>query len=80
MIRELPDYIHDIRAAWEIVEKMNFSVIQITSTEWQAGRLEAEYGPDDGEIHYVDGHFSPDTGATAETAPIAICLAFLKVP
>lgn len=73
MVRwDVPDYCHDIKAAWEIVEKLR-------SDE----RLHIVVSPDgvyrysmvllfrDGSHADIDGH--------GQTAAMAICLAFLKL-
>ena len=71
--RDLPDYCHSIAAAWEIVdwvaEKGYEPVIMHSPREkWGVNFLEAPGDP-------------PETGysVNAKTAPMAICLAFLKL-
>lgn len=63
-----PDYCHDIKAAWEVVE-----LITKENERKQCGpivRLEH-----DGKWHFRIGHDI----VQADTAPMAICLAFLKL-
>ncbi len=62
-----PDYCHSIQAAWEMVDKMPPS--------WSLIRR------DDGK--FVCTFIGPkglDGGGAHNTAPMAICLAFLKLP
>lgn len=62
--QHIPDYCHSIAAAWEIVDKI---------PAWDLVAM-------DGEIQarlYLNGKTEM---ANADTAPMAICLAFLKVP
>lgn len=63
-----PDYCHSIQAAWEIVEmthKNGFTIrFSVARNTWIAGY--GDYGDD------------LDPQVEADTAPMAICLAFLK--
>lgn len=66
-----PDYVHEIEAAWEIIEhlktdEMGFS-LEFESKLWSVG-----IGP----VERNDAWTYED----ADTAPRAICLAFLKLP
>lgn len=70
---ELPDYCHSIAAAWEIVEKrkeFKRDFILMSSYEFPGWccRLTDMVN---GVLIKVEGH--------ADTAPLAICLAFLKL-
>lgn len=73
MIRELPNYCSDISAAWEIMEKQtnNFCVFR----DWDTGEWCVRY--DDGAFNTTRHDFE---FVAADTAPMAICLAFLKLP
>jgi hypothetical protein len=77
----LPEYCHSIEAAWEIVEKLRQS--------WRPGSLEIEATKYAFELHSTPtGFIALVTGPTwkqmtkaeAESAPMAICLLFLKLP
>lgn len=61
----------DIKAAWEIVEKHEFLVAKVEAG-WLAGTWDGRFF----DQHYVDtyGDFQE-----ADTAPMAICKAFLKL-
>lgn len=59
----LPDYCHSIEAAWEIVEKIPTFVIAKLSSGWAANPCPPGF----------------DFLVKADTAPMAICLAFLKL-
>lgn len=62
----MPDYCHSIEAAWEIVD-------------YQSGCMSLR----DLGLYWICEFFvSPEINVTqrADTAPMAICLAFLKVP
>jgi hypothetical protein len=71
-------YTTDIRAAWEIVEFVPHKVydqwfrLQRTSSGYQAGWYRAM-----GAYQESD---APVAEEEADTAPMAICLAFLKLP
>jgi hypothetical protein len=62
-------YSTDIRAAWEVVEKLTGGMIQFRLERTNSGRTYAKF---------VDCH-EPETvtGRSADTAPLAICLAAL---
>jgi len=64
-----PDYCHDIAAAWEIVEKVDYCYLfkcdGMFEWKWECKLTRRE---EDRKWY-----------ATADTAPKAICLAFLKV-
>jgi hypothetical protein len=60
---ELPDYCHDIAAAWEIMEKLEVAVIAKLSKGWACN-------PNPPGFDFL---------VKADTAPMAICLAFLKL-
>lgn len=65
----LPDYCHDIKAAWEIVDK--FEQFDLHKN-WDSGKWKCGIGTwDDGGKRQELISFS---------APMAICLAFLKLP
>lgn len=61
----LPDYCTSIAAAWEIMEKVKTISLVPTDKGWHAS-----------SGNCIDRM----TGCLADTAPMAICLAFLKCP
>lgn len=68
-VREnLPDYCHSIEAAWEVVEYC-----------LKLGPIDLD-GSDGVFRFFVFNDKGPDYCAEADTAPMAICLAFLKLP
>lgn len=73
MIRDLPDYCHSIDAAWEVVEFWLTSEIRFRTFEMKKNNASHWY------IQFTqenDGHIYD---SVADTAPMAICRAFLKV-
>lgn len=79
-----PDYCHSIEAAWEILEKKQIALVP-TNTGWFATSRDAVL--EEGEcleIWIPSGCATRDhcgclRCAIADTAPMAICLAFLKL-
>jgi len=71
--RIVPQYSTDVSAAWEVVEKLRQSGYQ-GGINWAISELGYECA-------FVEALHSPDERQTsrAETAPLAICLAALKV-
>ena len=69
----IPDYCHDIKAAWEIVEHLENNLIV---DKWER---KIEHEQKDWRCFI---RIDPYGGiaAYADTAPMAICLAFLKLP
>lgn len=67
----LPDFCHSLEAAWEIVEWCKFHKRQIhldtTNVSWVCLIGHSQHGI---VVH----------SGEADTAPLAICLAFLKLP
>lgn len=63
----IPDYCRDIKAAWEIVEKLKNE--NLVTLWWHDGEWECD----------IEHSFSEADIGKAETAPMAICLAFLKM-
>ena len=63
----IPDYCADIAAAWEVVEKMPEGFCM-----WEAHRL--------WRVKILDEMGTGKILSEADTAPMAICLAFLKLP
>lgn len=67
----LPSYSTDISAAWEIVEHLGNCGITIRkadpTTKWFVSMFDWDKG-------------NPNVGSEADTAPRAICEAFLKLP
>lgn len=63
----VPDFCHDIKAAWLIVEFLGAGAFQMHS-------------PNDGGFFVRLGKMFPGTIGTDQSAPMAICLAFLKLP
>ena len=79
MIRELPDYCRDIKAAWEIVEKFKgMGLFQTDAGHWYcvSSFNLSEKSSDEWYFRAEDNEY----GMLANTAPLAICLAFLKLP
>jgi hypothetical protein len=74
----IPDYCHSIAAAWEIVEFLHADELHTISIYWHATESVSV------QIQRYLGMQNPDHGpsisADAATAPMAICLAFLKLP
>lgn len=72
------DYCNDIKAAWEIVEKHNISLIKTDQGHWYAipNFGLSELSPDEWYFSACENGL----GTLADTAPMAICLAFLKLP
>ncbi len=68
-----PNFCQSIEAAWEIAEKYKLSVVY-AHDQWMAGDLNP-YTTDAGCVDGYMSHF-----AFADTAPRAICEAFLKLP
>lgn len=65
------DYCHDIEAAWEVVDKIKDTYFSVSVSHDNERHLyQCEYS----------GFNNPPIYATADTAPMAICLAFLKLP
>lgn len=85
----LDEYSTDIAAAWLVVERFGLSVLSIREeghvVGWFAGlygdRTDSDYL--DTEMGVIDGRFGGTFGgdlyASAPTAPLAICLAALRV-
>lgn len=65
---KLPDYSRSIEAAWEIVEKMHEQKMRMGLNKFDGGYTVS-----------FDQTYSSDGWTDAEKAPLAICLAFLKV-
>jgi len=66
--QSLPDYCTDISAAWEIVEHLKTQSFVVTIEDCYKARVEL--------VHFS---VNEKVKAEADTAPMAICLAFLKV-
>lgn len=69
----LPRYVLDIQAAWEIIEKLkkDFYFVNI---DWVAQKFWVC------NLFMYQDKEKPSVGAQADTAPMAVCLAFLKLP
>lgn len=67
----LPDFCHSIAAAWEIVPHIPGFWLQRMTTHWNV----CNYQENDESV----GHESTRFIASSDTAPMAICLAFLKL-
>lgn len=74
-ISQCQDYCHSIAAAWEVVEyKTKLNTGFVFGLGWRG---------DEGWWCKMEiGHIDPEVRVyeTADTAPLAICLAFLKIP
>lgn len=76
----LPDYCNSIKAAWEIVEKERMHVIPVNNGQWYANTGEIDRNGSD-EWYWGRNAFDEEyKDFIADTAPMAICLAFLKLP
>ena len=73
----VPRYSTDIAAAWEVVEKLNLLVMPIDEDDWMAGQLDSRYSYASAETGVIDGYIA--FHAVADTAPLAICRAALKI-
>lgn len=62
----VPDYVHDIKAAWELTEKIPHCTLYRGGDWWKCSWLQ------------TDGS-NITAWITADTALMAICLAFLKL-
>lgn len=73
VLLKLPDYVNSIEAAWEIVEHLQnlLSVSYFVSMNCKKDKVEA------GILCALTGNIAWE--AEADTAPRAICLAFLKM-
>lgn len=72
---EQPDYVGSIAAAWEIVEHLRTKNIGILVESDQD-----EIGKNPGFSYWCEITNHPECSGYANTAPLAICLAFLKLP
>lgn len=73
----VPKYCHSIAAAWEIVEhvaKKNFTV-DLSFEDYLGFKARVSIRSEDGGAWTYHAR-----GIKADTAPMAICLAFLKLP
>lgn len=74
---EIPHYSTDIAAAWPVVEKLCLSVLRNANDEYLVGKFDETVWNGD---EWVDGQMvcilRPSEAATA---PLAICLAALRV-
>lgn len=70
-----PDYCGDIRAAWEIVERIQLSEYLVKVI----GKRQPEYTFFACEIRTYKPEEKIIVMESADTAPMAICLAFLKL-
>lgn len=68
-IQSVPDYCHSIEAAWEIIASLEAGWLYELSTGF-GGKHLCRF------VHWEKGEFEE----SADTAPMAICLAFLKLP
>ncbi len=76
LVFSLPDYCHDIAAAWEIVEKIRAMGYQVIINAGAVGRKEFTISIS-GDV--TKPPYQPLFSEEADTAPMAICLAFLKL-
>lgn len=82
---DYPDYCRDIAAAWEIMEKVKIISLVPTNRGWHASSSEGQATEDDCiELWYPTNCMTRNEDgcgccAIADTAPMAICLAFLKL-
>lgn len=74
MVRELPNYSTDISAAWEIIEHLGPQFHALTR-DWDDGDYWLKIS--DGVLSFGKPNILAE--AWADTVPMAICLAFLKL-
>ena len=83
---DIPDYCGSIAAAWEIVEKCPMALVPFSNGHWYATTMDMpEMEGECFEIWTQSNCATKDECscgrcAIADTAPMAICLAFLKLP
>lgn len=68
----VPEYSTDIAAAWQVVEKLDFTIVKVDEG-WMVGKLDINAFTNDSGVVYGCIY---DPGL-AETAPLAICRAAL---
>lgn len=75
-LRDFPDYCHSIAAAWEIVENLAKKdlTIDISFTDYLGFKARVSIRSENGGAWTFHAR-----GIKADTAPLAICLAFLKL-
>lgn len=86
--RDLPDYCHSIAAAWEIVEKIKVLPLpdKVNSREISQWEFDLSYYGERWEVNFMQDangepwYFFENDEGIADTAPKAICKAFLKLP
>lgn len=78
--RPLREYSKEMGAAFEIMKKLNISLIPIENGQWfaLAGREEGYSSPADFIQYLGEGNFQNAGAAVADSAPMAITLAAIK--
>jgi hypothetical protein len=78
--RPLRQYSKNIEWAWEVVEKMNITLIPIENQQWFAlvGNSEAWKSPAEFLQYMQAGQFLDVGAAVGEEAPLTICMAALR--
>jgi hypothetical protein len=78
--RPLRKYSKDIGAAWEVVEKLNMTLISIENGQWFAlvGLGRAWKNPAEFLLYLQSGQFAQAGAAVGEDAPMTVCLAAIK--
>ena len=64
-VKPIPDFCHSIAAAWEVVEKLPSGFCLIRH--------------EDGKFLCMISANRPESGGPQDTAPMAICMAFLRL-
>jgi hypothetical protein len=79
--RPLASYSTEIGAAWEVAEHLGITLIPIEGGTWfaMAGKENGWTGPAEFIKFLQTAEFMNTGAAVAETAPLAICLAAIKV-
>lgn len=78
--RPLREYTKEMGAAFEVLKKMNISLIPIENKNWfaLAGGSEGFASPADFMKYLGNGNFQDAGAAVDESAPMAICLAAIR--
>jgi hypothetical protein len=78
--RPLRKYSRDMSAAWEVMEKMNITLIPVEGQKWFAmvGKDERFKGPAEFLQYLQSGNFINSGAAVGENIPETICLAAIK--
>jgi hypothetical protein len=81
----IPDYCTSIAAAWEIVEKQSMALVPFSSGRWYATTIDMPETENECFEIWTQSNCATENECScgccvvADTAPMAICLAFLKL-